>query len=222
MAAVTSTIMAVGGLALSAGQMVKANKDKQAAQSAAALAASTIKNTTQQNSFKALQAPDVSSLSEQSNLQSQAQTVQALQDMGPAGAAQIANVGQGTRMANLEAAQAQGQVNFQRDAMQAQAQQEINRDQYLTETNLEMARLEGAQNMEQQADINRNAAITGMFGAAGGIATGLGDAIPLYREKKGTQQSGKAQQSSTVPASGFINDWGQATRPVPPGTVYKK
>ena len=104
MAAVTSTLIAAGSLGLTASQMVKANKDKQDAEQAASLAAASIQSAKQQNAFKALQAPDIASLAQQANLQSQAQSVQALRDMGPEGAAMIANVNQGTRMANLQAA----------------------------------------------------------------------------------------------------------------------
>ena len=115
MAAVTSTIVAIGGLALSAGQMVKANKDGQIADEAAKLAAASIKNTTQENAFEALQAPDVKSLAEQANLQAQANTVNALQDMGPEGAAQVVNAGQAARQGNLQAAQAQAETGLVAD-----------------------------------------------------------------------------------------------------------
>ena len=179
MAAVTSTLMAVGGLGLSASQMVQANKDRQAASTAAKQAASTIKGTRQANAFQALQAPDVASLAQQANLQSQAQSVQALQEMGPEGAAMIANVGQGARAANLQAAQNQAGINYQRDTAQAQAQQGINRDQYLTETNLAMSQLQGAQQADVNAQAQKNAAITGIFGSLGQISTGLGEAAPL-------------------------------------------
>jgi len=181
MAAVTSTILALGGLGLSAAQAVKANKDKQAASSAANLAAATIKNTTQQNAFKALQAPDIKSLAEQQSIQTQATQTQALQEMGGAGAAMITGAGTAARETGLQAAQAQGQVNFQRDAMEAQAGQAINAQQYKTETELEMARLQGAQNASLDADTAKNAAITGMFGSAGQAVDAVGNAISDYK-----------------------------------------
>lgn len=180
MAAVTSTVLAVGGLGLSAAQAVKANKDKAQADAAVAKATAAIKATTQQNAFQSLQAPDVKSLMEQANLQSQAQSVQALQEMGPEGAAQIANVEQAARMSNLQAAQTQGQVNYQRDLAEAGAQQRINEQQYLTDIRVEQMKRQDAQAEAAQAEARRNAAIQGMFGAAGDIVTGLGEAIPLY------------------------------------------
>ncbi len=232
MAAVTSTLLAAGSLGLSASQMVKANKDEQKAQAASKLAASTIRNTRQQNAFQALQAPDVASLAQQANLQSQAQTVQALQDMGPEGAAMIASVGQGARASNLQAAQSQAGVNYQRDVAQAQAQQGINREQYAANINLEMSQLQGAGQAQMNAQASRNAAISGMFGAAGQIATGIGEAAPLYRERRGAQAPrgttvvdntsyapgqapGQQQQQGQAP----WDMWGQNTMPVAPGSV---
>lgn len=180
MPAITSTIVAVGGLALSAGQMVKANKDKQQADSAAKLAAATIKNTTQENAFEALQAPDVKSLAEQSNLQAQANTVNALQDMGPEGAAQIVKTDEAAREANLQAAEDQAKIIYQRDLSEASAQQGINSQQYQTEMAMEQSRLEGAQAASAQAEMNKNAAIAGMFGSAGQAVTAGGNAISDY------------------------------------------
>jgi len=184
MAAVTSTILAAGGLGLSAAQMVNANKKNQQAQDAKKLAATTLKGTKQANAFKSLQSPDISSYSRQANLQSQAQSVQALQEMGPEGAAMIANIDQGARASNLQTAERQAGMDYQRDAAQAQAQQGINRDQYITDTNLSMTQLEGAQQEEINAQMQKQAAISGIFGSLGQMATGLGDAVPLYREKK--------------------------------------
>ena len=181
MPAITSTIVAVGGLALSAGQMVKANKDKEKADSAAKLAAASIKNVTQENAFEALQAPDVKSLAEQANLQAQANTVNALQDMGPEGAAQIVNAGQAARQGNLQAAQAQAEANFKRDTYEANAQQGINSQQYKTEMDMEKSRLEGAQSASAAAEANKNAAIAGMFGSAGKAVTAGGNALSDYK-----------------------------------------
>ena len=189
MPAITSTIVAVGGLALSAGQMVKANKDGQRADEAAKLAAASIKNTTQENAFEALQAPDVKSLAEQANLQAQANTVNALQDMGPEGAAQVVNAGQAARQGNLQAAQAQAETNFKRDTYEANAQQGINSQQYKTEMDMEKSRLEGAQSASAAAEANKNAAIAGMFGAAGQAVTAGGDAIKDYNTNKSTDEN---------------------------------
>jgi hypothetical protein len=180
MAAITSTVLAVGGLGLSAAQAVKANKDKQSAVAAAAKAAAAVKAVDQQNAFKSLQAPDVKSMMEQRNLQSQALTVGALQEMGTEGAAQIANVYGETRESNLEATETQSKLNYQRDLAEAGAQQRINEQQAATERNLELMRLEGAQGAVAQAEANRNAAIQGMFGATSGIVEGLGKAVSLY------------------------------------------
>lgn len=180
MPAVTSTIVAVGGLALSAGQMVKANKDKEKADSAAKLAAASIKNATQENAFEALQAPDVKSLAEQANLREQANTLSALRDMGTEGAAQVVKVGEAARQGNLQAAQAQAETNFKRDTYEANAQQGINSQQYKTEMDMEKSRLEGAQSASAAAEANKNAAIAGMFGAAGQAVTAGGNALSVY------------------------------------------
>ena len=189
MPAITSTIVAVGGLALSAGQMVKATKDKEKADSAAKLAAASIKNATQENAFEALQAPDVKSYAEQSNLQVQANTVDALKDMGTEGAAQVVKVEETARQGNLQAAELQAETNFKRDTYEANAQQGINSQQYKTEMDMEKSRLEGAQSASAAAEANKNAAIAGMFGAAGQAVTAGGDAIKDYNTNKSTDEN---------------------------------
>jgi len=194
MAAATSAIIALGGLGLSAGQMVKANKDKQKAAAAATAAAGAIANNKQKNPFESLQAPDVASLAQQANLQTQAQSVRAVQGMGAEGAGAIGQIGLSARSSNLQASEAQAKINYQRDAAQAQAQQEIDAQQYTTETGLELSRLQGAQQEMISADAKRSAAISGMFGAAGQAVTGIGDAAPLYRKQK----QAKAPRGTTI------------------------
>ena len=216
MAAVTSTILALGGLGLSAAQMVKANKDKEAAESAAKLAMATIKNNYQQNAFKALHAPDIKSLAEQQSVQTQAMQTQAFQEMGGAGAAMVTAAGTAARESGLKASQAQGELNFKRDAMQAQQQSNINAQKYQAETNLEMANLEGAQVAARDAEESKNAAFEGMFGSLSLGIDSAGDAISDYKTSKaaampppGTVISGDTSYRSLadVPKQNTWDQW---------------
>ena len=54
-----------------------------------------------------------------------------------------------------------------------------------------MSQLQGAQQEEMNAQMQKQAAISGIFGSLGQIATGVGEAAPLYK-KQGQQNSSDA------------------------------
>jgi hypothetical protein len=190
MAAVTGTIVALGGLGLSAAQAIKANKDMKQAGQAAAKAAGELKNIKEFNAFKQVQVPTLGyELAQQSQAQATTQAMQSLQGAGAEGViGGVGNVLQATGEQNLQlAAQAQ-QAQAQRDMAQAEAEQGIEARKQERDFYAGINELQSAQMQRAAAEESRNAAIKGMFSSLGGVAEGVGGLIPLY--KKGTAGKG--------------------------------
>lgn len=188
MAAVTSTIVALGGLGLSAAQAIKANKDMKTASQAAEKAAGELKNIKEFNAFKQVQVPTLGfNMAQESKAQGTTQALQALQGAGAEGViGGVGNVVQAGNEQDLQlAAQAQ-QAQYARDMAQAEAEQGIQgrkqEREYLIGTNA----LQSAQMQRATAEERRNSAISGMFESAGAAALGASELIPLYKNKGAT------------------------------------
>ena len=187
MAAVTGTIVALGGLGLSAAQAIKANKDMKQAGQAAAKAAGELKNIKEFNAFKQVQVPTLGyELAQQSQAQATTQAMQSLQGAGAEGViGGVGNVLQATGEQNLQlAAQAQ-QAQSQRDMAQAEAEQGIEARRQERERIIGGSELQGAQEARAAAEQRKNKAVEGMFTSLGGVAEGVGGLIPLYKNNTG-------------------------------------
>jgi hypothetical protein len=185
MAAVTGTIVALGGLGLSAAQAIKANKDMKQASQAAQKAAGELKNIKEFNAFKQVQVPTLGfELAQQSQAQAATQAVEATKGAGAEGV--IGGVGSivqaaGEQSLNL-AAQAQ-QAQSQRDMAQADAEQGIESRKQDREFKGGLLEVQGAQEARLAAEGRKNAAIEGMFSSAAGALTSGAELIPLYKNK---------------------------------------
>jgi hypothetical protein len=174
MAAVTSTIVALGGLGLSAYQAIKANKDMKSASQAATKAAGELKNIKEFNAFKQVQVPTLGyELAQQSQAQATTQAMQSLQGAGAEGV--IGGVGKVLQAGNEQAlnlaAQA-GDAKFKRDAMQAEAEQGIGDRRQEREFEIGSNELQSAQRQRTAAEERKNSAIEGIFTSAGLALTG--------------------------------------------------
>lgn len=167
MAAITSTLVSLAGVGLSVGKAIKGQQQAKAANAAAEAAAATMAGQQATNEMAALQTPDVSSLAFQ---EAQGQTqmqVQALQEMGTEGAANVGRIAEAGRRSALQAAQAQGV------AQQATQQKILEGEQAKEDTNLAMRRQEATMQLEGA----RAAEAAGKEQMAEGISqavTGLG------------------------------------------------
>lgn len=191
MAAVTGTIVALGGLGLSAAQAIKANKDMKTASQAAEKAAGELKNIKEFNAFKQVQVPTlVFDLAQQSQAQATTQAMQSLQGAGAEGViGGVGNVLQATNEQALQLAAQGGQAQFQRDVAQAEAEQGIQARKQEREFMIGSNALQSAQTQRVAAEEKRNAAIEGMFSSLGSAATSAAGLVPLYG--KNNYQSGK-------------------------------
>jgi hypothetical protein len=185
MAAVTGTIVALGGLGLSAAQAIKANKDMKTASQAAQKAAGELKNIKEFNAFKQVQVPTLGfDLAQQSQAQATTQAMQSLQGAGAEGViGGVGNVLQAGNEQALNLAAQAGQAQYQRDMAQAEAEQGIQARQQEREYMIGTNELISAQNQRASAEENRNAAIEGMFSSAGTALTSGSKAVGLYGNK---------------------------------------
>lgn len=191
MAAVTGTIVALGGLGLSAAQAIKANKDMKTASQAAEKAAGELKNIKEFNAFKQVQVPTLGfDLAQQSQAQATTQAMQSLQGAGAEGViGGVGNVLQATNEQALQLAAQGQQAQFQRDVAQAEAEQGIQARKQERERMIGEDALQSAQLQRSAAEERKNAAIEGMFGSVGTALTSGAGAIDLYKQNKSSSNS---------------------------------
>ena len=191
MAAVTGTIVALGGLGLSAAQAIKANKDMKTASQAAQKAAGELKNIKEFNAFKQVQVPTLGfDLAQQSQAQATTQAMQSLQGAGAEGViGGVGNVLQAGNEQALNLAAQAGQTQYQRDMAQAEAEQGIQGRKAERDFYAGMNELQSAQMQRSAAEERKNAAIEGMFTSAGTALTSAAGGIDLYGKQKSSNNS---------------------------------
>jgi len=191
MAAVTGTLVALGGLGVSAAQAIGQNKAMKKAQAASDLASKELKAINEQNAFKQMQVPTLGTqFAQQSQAQRETQTMNMLQGAGAEGV--IGGVGQlalAGEKGDFDIASNLDQMKFERDAMQAQAQQGINSRKQQRDFEIGMGEKQDAEFRRAQAEANRNAAIEGAFGFAGQALTSASGLLDLYKNKQNAKKS---------------------------------
>jgi len=142
----------------------------QQAQKSANMFGQQLQGIKETNALLGLKSPDVSGLQAQQTAAQTAQATQAIQGMGPEGAAQVANIYQAGLQQNAENMQRQAEADFQTDLAKRQNEQQVQFRNISAERALATSRLEGAQ---QAASDRYNAGIAGVTGAV----SGLGNAV---------------------------------------------
>lgn len=199
MAAVTSTLVALGGVGLSAAQAIKANKDMKKAASQYGMAVNNMKQIKETNPFKAVQVPTLGfELAQQGQDQQTQQAISALQGVGAEGV--IGGIGQLVGAGNeayLGMANQANQSQFQRDMAQAEAQQGIEARRAEREYNIGTNEALDASMRRAQAQQNKNDAISGAFEALGTAALGADKLVGLYKNQN------IGSQAKRVPGMGI-------------------
>jgi len=200
MAAVTGTIVALGGLGLSVAQAIGQNKAMKKAEEASKQATKELKSITEQNAFKQLQVPTLGTqLAQQSQAQREAQTMGMIQGAGAEEV--IGSVGQleiAGQQGDLQNAARLDELKFERDAMQAQAQQGINTRKQQRDYEIAFGEKLDAEAKRAQAEENRNAAIQSAFTSAGNALTSASGLVGLYKNQK-SKGSGSGKATYTAP-----------------------
>ena len=186
MAAVTSTLVALGGVGLSAAQAIKANKDMKQAASAADLAKQQLKQIKETNPFKAVQTPMLGfELAQQQQSQREAQMVNALQGTGAEGViGGIGSVAQAGSEQDLQLAAQANQAQYARDMAQAEAESGIQARKAERDWMAGIGEVQEQNLRRAEAAANRNAAISGAFESLGTAALGIDDMVDLYKSQK--------------------------------------
>jgi hypothetical protein len=205
MAAVTGTIVALGGLGVSAAQAIGQNKAMKKAEAASLKASQDLKSISEQNAFKQLQVPTLGTqLAQQSQAQRESQAMNMLQGAGAEGV--IGGIGQlavaGAQSDLQNAAQLEN-LKFERDAMQAQAQQGINQRKQDRDFNISFGEKQDAEMRRAQAEANRNAAIEGAVGFAGSALTSASKLVGPYGKNTLDQSVLKTKQWNPTQFSQF-------------------
>lgn len=184
--AITGLATSLLGTGMSIAQMVKANKEKKAAQNAALAAKKRIESISSENPFAAVQVPMQGYNMAMDAIKSQAaQGLQAAQGAGAEGViGAIPGLTQATTGAALETGAQAAEAQYQLKRDQAAVQEEMNKRKEERLGELYTSELTGAGLASAQAQLNRNQAIEGMFGSIGsGLSAGLGS-IPLFPQNK--------------------------------------
>lgn len=202
--AITGLATSLLGTGMSIAQMVKANKEKKAAQNAALAAKKRIEGISSENPFAAVQVPMQGYNMAMDAIKSQAaQGLQAAQGAGAEGViGAIPGLTQATTGAALEtgAQAAEAQANLK--MAEAATQEKMNERKEERLGKLYGDELTGAQTAAAQAQLNRNQAIEGMFGSIGsGLSAGLGS-IPLFTEKEKLNKFFGDQYTTTPTTTG--------------------
>jgi hypothetical protein len=173
MAAVTSTVVALGGLGLSAAQAIKANKDMKIAGKASQDASKQLRGIKEQNAFKNVQVPTLGfELAQQSGAQRDISELNAIQQSGAAGV--IGAVGQVAQVGaeqDLKLAAAAQDAQYNRDLQEANAGQGIEARRGEREFNIGMGEKQDAEAQRAEAQLRKTAAINSMGKAAGSALT---------------------------------------------------
>jgi hypothetical protein len=172
MAAVTSTVVALGGLGLSAAQAIKANKDMKIASKASEEASKQLKGIKEQNAFKNVQVPTLGfDLAQQAGAARDVSALNAIQSTGAAGViGAVGQVAQAGAEQDLKLAAAGQNAQYDRDIKQAEAGQGIEARRQEREFGIGMGEKQDAELRREEAAKRKAAAIKGMLSSAGSAA----------------------------------------------------
>lgn len=178
--ATASIVMGALGLGTSLAQTIKANKQIKSAEAAAKQYAQDYKNIEEVNYMAGLQAPDISKMQQEGAARATQMSIQAMQEMGPEGAAQVGNIIEAQRQADLQTAQQQGVLEQQVQQQVLGTQQQLEAKRAAREEDVALMGLQGAQMAGVQAQNQKAAGIEGMFSAGGQIIGGIEGLFGLY------------------------------------------
>lgn len=198
--------ISLAGLGMNAVQAVQEKKRMREATAKSNAALQNYKNIQEENAFAALKAPDISSLQFDRTQRAMAQGVDAMSQAGAAGAiGGVTNLVQAGREADLQTAQDQGKLIFERDAMKAGAEQGINERKATREADAIGYEIGQANTEFNTASANKNAAISGMIGSAasavGSASQDFNPATGRYKYKKDLEDPNKLFSYGTPSAN---------------------
>ena len=167
------TIMAVASGVMSGVQAINNFQKAKKAEKQAMVLGNQMNAMKIRDVYGSLQAPNIAQAAYDQTARSASQATQALQGMGPEGAAQIANLNQSVNQANLDATNAQAEANFSRDKLVAEGRNQNAQFEYQNQMQNVQERIMGAQGA---AAAGKEAGMAGIAGAIEGIGGGIAGA----------------------------------------------
>ena len=149
------------------------------------------------DAYASLQAPDIASAQYNETMRAASQATQALQGMGPEGAAQIANLNQSVLQQNAQTTADQAALNYQRDLTVAEGRNQNAQYEYAQKMGNIQERILGAQGA---AAAGKESAMAGIYGAIEGIGGGAAD---LYGSSDKVWGKNKGNENQKAPAGSF-------------------
>jgi hypothetical protein len=143
----------------------------QQAQKSANMFGQQLQGIKETNALLGLKSPDISGLQAQQTAAQTAQATQAIQGMGPEGAAQAANIYQAGLQQNAENMQRQAEADFQTDLAKRQNEQQVQFRNIAAQRQFKQDQLEGAQAEAAQRRANVQSGIEGLVGGLGMAGT---------------------------------------------------
>jgi hypothetical protein len=184
MPAVTTTLVALGGLGLSAAQYAKGAKADKKAQQSAAQAMADLKSIKEINPYKETQVPTLGfELAQQQMIQQQTAALDYAKSMGASGAGMVGGITEAGNAQSLNLASAANQAEYNRDSDIAQAQSGINQRQASREAGIASSELAGSQAASLEARRQKQAAIQGAFSSLTTAANSID--LSAYGNKNG-------------------------------------
>lgn len=160
----------LGGLSAVASGLsaIKNFQAAQDAQKSANLYGQQLAGIAEADKYKALKSADISSLAAQQTAAQTAQATQAVQGMGPEGAAQVANIYQAGLQQDAQTMTEQAKLDAQMELQKAEGAQGVEARNIAAQRAFKESQLQGAQ---QAAADRYNAGIAGVTGAISGLGT---------------------------------------------------
>ncbi len=186
MAAVTGTMVALGGLGLSAAQAIKANKDMKTYSESAKQVQNLLKNIKESDFYGRVQVPTLGfELAQQGQAQATTQAIEASKGAGAEGViGSVGNIVAATAQADLDRAAKQAEIQTQIELERAAGRQAVDARKAEREFMIGTNQLISEQTRRADAENRRNKAIQGMFGSAGTALTSAAGLVPLYKQQQ--------------------------------------
>lgn len=206
--AAVSAIVAVAGLAITAGTMIDQDNKAKKAKKSLDDNRKRLAKIEYSNPYASLQAPDVSSAANEQISRQTAEGVQAAQDLGEAGAAQITGMVQAGRNAALEASQTQAAYNYDRDLKVAQGEAVKQANNIASQKEAIQASIDADEMAMNNAKANVSAGVSDIVTGVGAVAGEIGAATSLESKAQRSNKKMNRDINAGRPVNNQSNIYG--------------
>lgn len=182
------TIMAIASGVMSGAQAINNFQKAKKAEKQAMVLGNQMNAMKIKDAYASLQAPDIATAQYNETMRQAAQANQALQGMGPEGAAQIANLNQSILQQNAQTTADQAALNYQRDMAVAEGRSRNSQLEYQYQMENLQNRIEGAQGAAASGkEAGMSAIASGIQVVGSGLAYDYGNADKVWDKEKTTE-----------------------------------